>query len=104
MENLSFRERFEALTGLSIGGSKTDVEIGGIDNNVIKKISSGVPFIPGSSLKGKMRSLLKKALGKQKFVNAPKRTALFAIFSVQVLLPLKIQNPFQPVFMYEMQN
>lgn len=46
----------EALTGLSIGGSKSDTVIGGIDNSVIKT-SEGVPFIPGSSLKGKMRSL-----------------------------------------------
>jgi len=57
--------KIEALTGLSIGGSKTDVEIGGIDNNVIKD-SEGVPFIPGSSIKGKMRSLLEKSLGIKK--------------------------------------
>lgn len=48
--------KIETLTGLSIGGSKTDIVIGGIDNSVIKT-SEGVPFIPGSSLKGKMRSL-----------------------------------------------
>jgi CRISPR-associated protein Csm3 len=52
----------EALTGLAIGGSKTDVAIGGIDNNVIKN-SEGVPYIPGSSLKGKLRSLLEKRQG-----------------------------------------
>lgn len=46
----------ETLTGLTIGGSKTDIVIGGIDNSVIKT-SEGAPFIPGSSLKGKMRSL-----------------------------------------------
>ncbi len=44
-------------TGLHIGGSKTALDIGGIDLNVIKT-SEGVPFIPGSSLKGKMRTLL----------------------------------------------
>jgi len=44
-------------TGLHIGGSKTALDIGGIDLNVIKT-SEGVPFIPGSSLKGKLRSLL----------------------------------------------
>ena len=57
--------QIEAVTGLSIGGSKTDVEIGGIDNNVIKD-SEGVPYIPGSSIKGKMRSLLEKSFGKTK--------------------------------------
>ena len=52
--------KITALTGLAIGGSSTDVVIGGIDNNVIKT-SEGVPYIPGSSLKGKMRSLLELA-------------------------------------------
>lgn len=64
--------KIEALTGLSIGGSKTDVEIGGIDNNVIKD-SAGVPFIPGSSLKGKMRSLLEKSLGKTEVCKCAKK-------------------------------
>lgn len=44
-------------TGLHIGGSKSSLNIGGIDNNVIKTIK-GVPYVPGSSLKGKLRSLL----------------------------------------------
>jgi CRISPR-associated protein Csm3 len=56
--------KIKALTGLSIGGSKTDVAIGGIDNNVIKT-AEGVPYIPGSSLKGKLRSLLEKENGKE---------------------------------------
>ncbi|MFW6030641.1 MAG: type III-A CRISPR-associated RAMP protein Csm3 [Halanaerobiales bacterium] len=55
--------KIKTLTGLSIGGSNEDVMIGGIDNNVIKT-SEGVPFIPGSSLKGKLRSLLEKIEGK----------------------------------------
>jgi CRISPR-associated protein Csm3 len=54
------------LTGLHIGGSKENVEIGGIDNIVIKipalklddEIEKDVPYIPGSSIKGKMRALL----------------------------------------------
>lgn len=49
--------KIEALTGLHIGGSSTALDIGGIDLNVIKT-ANGVPFIPGSSLKGKIRSLL----------------------------------------------
>lgn len=43
-------------SGLHIGGSKDDIEIGGIDSPVIKH-PNGEPYIPGSSLKGKMRSL-----------------------------------------------
>ncbi len=37
------------------------MEIGGIDNPVIKDPRTGLPYIPGSSLKGKLRSLLEKA-------------------------------------------
>ncbi len=48
------------LTGLHIGGSREMVEIGGLDNPVIKTIE-GVPYIPGSSLKGKIRCLLERA-------------------------------------------
>lgn len=54
----------ELLTGLHIGGGKDSVEIGGIDNPVIKiMFNNGEPFIPGSSLKGKMRCLLEQMRG-----------------------------------------
>jgi CRISPR-associated protein Csm3 len=49
-------------TGLSIGGATVGLDIGGTDNPVIKN-AEGKPYIPGSSLKGKMRSLLEKANG-----------------------------------------
>ncbi|WP_299453039.1 type III-A CRISPR-associated RAMP protein Csm3 [uncultured Microscilla sp.] len=49
-------------TGLHIGGSKSALDIGGIDLNVVKTARK-VPFIPGSSLKGKLRSLLAKIEG-----------------------------------------
>jgi|SRR5690625_890589 len=44
-------------TGLHIGGAKNSLDIGGLDTPVIKT-PAGVPYIPGSSLKGKIRSLL----------------------------------------------
>jgi len=51
-------------TGMHIGGSKDNVEIGGIDNPVIKiGTKNGMPYIPGSSLKGKIRSLLEQMEG-----------------------------------------
>lgn len=49
-------------TGLHIGGSKSSLDIGGVDLNVVKS-PQGIPFIPGSSLKGKLRSLLAKLHG-----------------------------------------
>lgn len=53
-----------ALTGLHIGAGSEEIKIGGIDNPVIRHPLTNEPFIPGSSLKGKMRSLLELALGK----------------------------------------
>lgn len=53
----------EVITGLHIGGSATTIEIGGNDNPIIKHPITKEPYIPGSSLKGKMRSLLEWELG-----------------------------------------
>lgn len=52
------------LTGLHVGASKENVEIGGIDTPVIKiATEDNQPYLPGSSLKGKMRSLLEQIAG-----------------------------------------
>jgi CRISPR-associated protein Csm3 len=50
----------EAVTGLHIGGSDTGIEIGGVDKTVIRDPITNRPYVPGSSLKGKVRSLLEK--------------------------------------------
>ncbi|AEH51251.1 type III-A CRISPR-associated RAMP protein Csm3 [Pseudothermotoga thermarum] len=55
----------EAVTGLHIGTGRNSMEIGGNDNPVIKD-AEGKPYIPGSSLKGKMRSLMEFAEEKVK--------------------------------------
>ncbi len=54
----------EALTGLHIGGTEAGIEIGGVDKTVIRDPLTNYPYIPGSSFKGKMRSLLEKYQGK----------------------------------------
>lgn len=53
------------ITGLAIGGNKSGIEIGALDNPVIKykKHNNYYPYIPGSSLKGKIRALLAKVAG-----------------------------------------
>lgn len=51
----------ELLTGLHIGGSEESSQIGAIDNPVIRLQKNNMPYIPGSSLKGKMRALLELA-------------------------------------------
>ena len=57
--------RMEVVTGLHIGASRETVKIGGIDSPVVRDPVTNLPYIPGSSLKGKMRSLMEKALGKE---------------------------------------
>jgi len=56
--------KIKLLSGLHIGGNKDTIEIGGLDNPVIKHPITGMPYIPGSSIKGKMRFLLEWKLGK----------------------------------------
>ncbi len=56
--------KIKTITGLHIGAARESSEIGGMDNPVIKDPVSGLPYIPGSSLKGKMRSLLEKSVAK----------------------------------------
>ena len=48
----------EVKTGMHIGGSSAFSAIGAVDSPVIKDIRTNNPMIPGSSLKGKMRTLL----------------------------------------------
>lgn len=48
----------EILTGMHIGAGNDAVQIGGVDSAVIKDAVSSLPYIPGSSLKGKIRCLL----------------------------------------------
>src|SRR5215472_13127246 len=49
-------------TGLHIGAGKGSLEIGGADNPVVKD-AFGLPYVPGSSLRGKLRALLEQSSG-----------------------------------------
>lgn len=53
----------ETITGLHIGAAETAMAIGGVDNVVVRDPLTQHPYIPGSSLKGKMRSLMEKFHG-----------------------------------------
>ena len=57
---IQIKGKIEVLTGMHIGGSSAFAAIGAVDSPVIKDVLSGCPMIPGSSLKGKMRTLLAK--------------------------------------------
>jgi CRISPR-associated protein Csm3 len=53
----------EAVTGLHIGRGSEALEIGGVDSPIIRDPLTNRPYIPGSSLRGKMRSLSEKLYG-----------------------------------------
>lgn len=56
--NVVISGKIKCETGLHIGSNPEGYEIGGMDNPVIKDPITGYPYIPGSSFKGKMRSML----------------------------------------------
>jgi len=58
---LEINGELECLTGLHIGASHENMEIGALDSPVVRDPKSKEPYIPGSSLKGKMRALLEKS-------------------------------------------
>lgn len=58
-----FQGTLELVTGLHIGSGNNEMHIGGTDNPVLKHPLTQEPYIPGSSLKGKIRSLLEWRLG-----------------------------------------
>ncbi len=64
------RGKLVTVSGLHIGKGKDTIEIGGMDSPVMKHPHTNQPFIPGSSLKGKLRSLLEWYMG----VVVPDRT------------------------------
>ena len=60
---LTIRANLRCLSGLHIGGGDTEMHIGGIDKAVVRNPLTGRPYIPGSSLKGKIRSHARMAHG-----------------------------------------
>ena len=63
-------------TGLHIGGGSQNSAIGAVDSPVIRNPITKEPIIPGSSLKGKMRTLLAKLQGEGPFLNRPDEDAI----------------------------
>lgn len=62
-KKIIIRGEIIVLTGLHIGGTNNEMSIGGMDNGIIIHPVTKEPYIPGSSLKGKMRSLTELAHG-----------------------------------------
>jgi CRISPR-associated protein Csm3 len=59
---LLFEGEMTCETGLHIGAGKGSLDLGGADNPVVKD-AFGRPYVPGSSLRGRLRSLLEQAAG-----------------------------------------
>ena len=58
-----YKGKLNLISGLHIGSGDTAMRIGGADSTVVKHPNTGEPYIPGSSLKGKIRSLLELETG-----------------------------------------
>lgn len=72
--------KIEVITGLHIGGGGETSMIGAIDSPVVRDPRTKMPIIPGSSLKGKMRSLLAKHFNPARVIHnadAPEVLRLF---------------------------
>lgn len=63
---ISFDGTIDCLTGIAVKGAGNDLGIGGADSEVIKNPLTNEPYLPGSSLKGKMRSQLEHKYGAKK--------------------------------------
>lgn len=63
IKKIKYTAKIELLSGLHIGASNLAMAIGGVDRFVVRSPIDQKPYIPGSSLKGKMRSLLELANG-----------------------------------------
>jgi len=55
----------ETQTGLHIGGNSVSMGIGGVDNVIVRNPLDNRPYIPGSSIRGKMRALLERFRGNE---------------------------------------
>lgn len=63
IKKIRYTASIELLSGLHIGASSENAEIGGVDKPIIRRKMDNQPYLPGSSLKGKMRCLLEQRRG-----------------------------------------
>lgn len=69
---ISLKGTIECKTGLRVGTGNLEMRIGGTDAPIIRHPQTNLPYIPGSSLKGKVRSLVEIASGIIGKKNSPK--------------------------------
>jgi CRISPR-associated protein Csm3 len=66
-KKIFIKGKVQAVTGLMIGATNSALEIGGTDKQIVRHPVTKIPYIPGSSLKGKMRSLLELSRAELEF-------------------------------------
>jgi len=84
------------LTGMHIGGSSEFAPIGAVDSPFIRDPFTHAPIIPGSSIKGKMRTLLAKLSCNDYILNAIDKdnavvSRLFGASGKNYALPARLQ-------------
>lgn len=67
------------ITGLHIGDSNENAAIGGVDLPIVRNKQDNIPYIPGSSFKGKLRSLLEQTRGASKVGDSDEINDLFGM-------------------------
>ena len=65
-KKIAYNMIIELKSGLHIGASSENAEIGGVDKPIIRLKKDGQPYLPGSSIKGKIRCLLEQRRGAAK--------------------------------------
>lgn len=63
----------EVMTGMHIGASSVFSAIGAVDSPVVRDPLTSLPIVPGSSLKGKIRSLLARSLNNKEDTEKEKK-------------------------------
>ena len=69
------KSEIKLVTGTRIGGTASAMSIGGVDSPIIRNPINNKPYLPGSSIKGKLRSLIELRDGEE--TNKSKASALF---------------------------
>lgn len=93
IKKIKITTTLKVITGLHIGGNSDNVEIGGIDNPVIKlAFKNHQPYIPGSSLRGKIRCLLEQSKGAVKVGDSDEVNQLFGFSNKSRLSKLIVRD------------
>lgn len=95
IKKIKINKTITLLTGLHIGGSSENVEIGGIDSPVIKiAVRDNQPYIPGSSVRGKMRCLLEQVRGAAEIGDAKDVNDLFGFSNNNIKSRLIVRDAY----------